>query len=290
MKKHIPISLIPLRFSIFIWTFLVINSSFGQNNYCWDVDCLKPGHYCIEGVKVSPNARIRLVTYGGNPSGVIVKNQMVVDSILCFDIEIFGIEYYNICASDYYIEDGSTEICRGSVQCCDPFIAMLKTACTSEEAIIPDLCYNFDKTFNVCLGDTSNFFVTANDFWIQPRDVNITKGTKIEHDRIKFDVIWHTLGIECFGFSISPGQSSYGFNYQVNVQPKIPLEITSPTSEPICQGEMRSFSILSEGENYLWTLNDGRNWTGSKANISFDQVGDFSLIVKSLDECQCCNT
>lgn len=287
MKKHIPISLIPLRFSIFIWTFLVINSSFGQNNYCWDVDCLKPGHYCIEGVKVSPNARIRLVTYGGNPSGVIVKNQMVVDSILCFDIEIFGIEYYNICASDYYIEDGSTEICRGSVQCCDPFIAMLKTACTSEEAIIPDLCYNFDKTFNVCLGDTSNFFVTANDFWIQPRDVNITKGTKIEHDRIKFDVIWHTLGIECFGFSISPGQSSYGFNYQVNVQPKIPLEITSPTSEPICQGEMRSFSILSEGENYLWTLNDGRNWTGSKTNISFDQVGDFSLIVKSLDECQC---
>lgn len=261
--------------------------SFGQNNYCWDVECLKPGHYCIEGVKVSPNARIRLVPFVGDPSEIIVKNQMVVDSILCFDIEIFGIDYFGLCSSDYYIEDGSTEICRGSVQCCDPFIAMLKTACTSEEPIIPDLCYNFDKTFNVCLGDTSNFFLTANDFWIQPRSVYVTKGTKIEYDFIKFDVVWHTLGVECFGFSSQNGQNYNGYTYQVNVQPKIALEITSSTSETICQGEMRSFSIPSDGENYLWTLSDGRNWTGSKANIHFDLVGDYFLIVKSLDECQC---
>lgn len=287
MKKHIPLFLRPLRFCIFLLTFLAINSSFGQNNYCWDVECLKPGHYCIEGVKVSPNARIRLVPFVGDPSEVIVKNQMVVDSILCFDIEIFGIDYFGLCSSDYYIEDGSTEICRGSVQCCNPFIAMLKTACTSEEPIIPDLCYNFDKTFNVCLGDTSNFFLTANDFWIQPRSVYVTKGTKIEYDFIKFDVIWHTLGVECFGFSSQNGQNYNGYTYQVNVQPKIALEIASSTSETICQGEMRSFSIPSDGENYLWTLSDGRNWTGSKANIHFDLVGDYFLIVKSLDECQC---
>ncbi len=287
MKKNIPISLIPLRFSIFIWTFLVINSSFGQNNHCWDAECLKPGHYCIEGVKVSPNARIRLVPYDGGPSEVIVKNQMVVDSILCFDVEIFGIEYFGNCSSEYFIEDGGVEICHGSVQCCLLFIAMQKTACTSEDPIIPNLCHNFDKTFNVCLGDTSNFFLTANDFWFQPRDVYVTNGIKIEHDRIRFDVVWHTLGIECFGFSIRPGDPPIGYSYQVNVQPKIPLEITSPTSEPICQGEMRSFSILSEDENYLWTLSDGRNWTGSKANIHFDQVGDYLLTVKSLDECQC---
>ncbi|HMR88382.1 MAG TPA: PKD domain-containing protein [Saprospiraceae bacterium] len=286
MKKNIPISLRHLRFSIFIWAFLVINSSFGQNNNCWFTECLKPGHYCIEGVKVSPNAKIRLVPYG-DPSEVIVKNQIVVDSMLCFDVEIFGIEYFGNCASEYFIEDGGVEICQSSVQCCLLFIAMQKTACTSEDPIIPNLCHNFDKTFNVCLGDTSNFFLTAHDFWFQPRDVHVTKGTKIEYDRIRFDVVWHTLGIECFGFSIRPGDPPIGYSYQVNVQPKIPLEITSPTSEPICQGEMRLFSIQSEGENYLWTLSDGRNWTGSKANIDFDQVGDFYLTVKSLDECQC---
>jgi len=286
MKKHIPLYLKTLRLSFFIWTFFVINSSFGQVNNCWDIPCLRPGHYCIDGLKVSPDTRIRLHSESSFIN-ITAVNQMVVDSVLCFDVEFSGIDYFGQCFSSFFIEENDIELCRGYLECCPSGIEVENGRCTSDLPIIPNLCPNFDKTFNVCLGDTSNFYISSFDYTVFFEDVYVTKGTKIKQSDGKFNVIWHTLGIECFGFGLRPGDPPFGYSYQVNVQPKVALEITSPTSEPICQGEMRSFSILSEGENYLWTLSDGRNWTGSKANIHFDQVGDYFLIVKSLDECQC---
>jgi gliding motility-associated-like protein len=286
MKKHIPLYLKTLWLSIFIWTFFVINSSFGQNNGCWDIPCLRPGHYCIDGLKVSPGTRIRFHSEGSFIN-ITAVNQMVVDSVLCFDVEFSGIDYFGHCFSFFFIEENNIELCMGFLECCPSGIEIENGRCTSDHPIIPNLCPNFDKTFNVCLGDTSNFYISSFDYTVFFEDVYVTKGTKIKQSDEKFNVIWHTLGIECFGFNLRPGDPPFGYSYQVNVQPKIALEITSSTSEPICQGEMRSFSILSEDENYLWTLSDGRNWTGSKANISFDEVGDFFLIVKTLDECQC---
>ena len=55
----------------------------------------------------------------------------------------------------------------------------------------------------------------------------------------------------------------------------------------ICKGQEVNLNAISDGFNETWILSDGRTFTGSSIDISFNQAGSFIVDLYTVSECGC---
>lgn len=264
-----------------------------QEQGCVNVPCFKGGQFCIEDDRILAGSTISITSSNPIVNSVSIGFQHIENSRICVFATIVQISpgtaqfYYTITGPDGQV------ICHGPLNRCVPNMKMDKSLCMTDSIIKPGNCQNGLKRFDVCLGDTTRFYIDSTD--IADNSTNgfipfkFKKGSLLRNGKNNFDMFWHSPGLDCLEFQNVSWQVNFTQGYQVNVieKQKLIIQSSHDLTQSICSSESINFTISNTSGPYLWRLSDGRIWTDHQAKITFTESGSYFLIAESALDCHC---